>query len=226
MGELLLAEDLLLLLLDDERGKVEHSAPLQTALGGAVLAELAMAGAVEIGERTGLWRTAKVHPTGDADPADLDPVLAAALGTVAEKERPAADLVDKLGKGLRDRLGERLAGRGVLRREEDRVLGIFPRTRWPANDQAHEEMVRRDLADALRGELTPTDRTRALVALLSATSLAHRVLDVDGLSRGEVKRRARQIAEGDWAAAAVKDAVEAATAAIVVVTAGAVSSGS
>ena len=60
--------------------------------------------------------------------------------------------------------------------------------------------------------------TAALVALLAAIDRAHKVVDHEGLSSREVRRRAKQIAEGAWAAKAVRDAIAAATAA----TAGAV----
>ena len=43
----------------------------------------------------------------------------------------------------------------------------------------------------------------------------------EGLPSSEVRKRAKRIAEGDWAAKAVKDAIEASTAAIAAVAAGA-----
>ena len=51
----LIAEDLLLLLLDDESGKPQTS-ELAVALGGAVLVELALAEAVTVEEKTTVWR--------------------------------------------------------------------------------------------------------------------------------------------------------------------------
>jgi len=221
---LLLAEDVLLLLLDDHTGAL-HQSNLAPLLGGAVLAELALDGAVEIGEKQGLLRTAKVHAVPGRRPQD--PVLAGAQDVVAQQPRTAQDLVTRLGKPLRDPLCERLAERGVLRREQHRVLGLFPTTRWPTEDSAHEEAVRRRLADVLLRGLTPDPRTVALVALLSAVDRAHKVVDREGLSSGELRKRAKRLAEtmdeGDWAAAAVRDAVRAAASAVAagVVTAGA-----
>ena len=52
----LIAEDLLLLLLDEESGKVAGSDTAEVALGGAVLAELAILGAVTVEERTSAGR--------------------------------------------------------------------------------------------------------------------------------------------------------------------------
>ena len=207
----LLAEDLLLLLLDDEKGTVSSSSHPQLVLGGAMLLELAMDGSVEV-RKEGTWRQATVHPTGT--PAGDEPLLVEALATVSQKPRTAQDLVNRLGKGLVDRLGDGLAARGILERREDRLLGLFPRTRWPMVDSVHEEEVRRHLSDALVRGLTPDQRTAALVALLHAVGRAHKVVPLEGVPAGTVKARAKEIADGAWAAKAVKDAIAAATAAI------------
>jgi hypothetical protein len=67
------------------------------------------------------------------------------------------------------------------------------------------------------------------VALLAAVDQAHRQVDRGTLPAREVKRRAKEVAEGAWAADAVRDAVLAAqaatTAAVVAATSAAASSG-
>lgn len=208
----LIAEDLLLLLLDDESGSVVGTSYVATVLGGAVLIELAMSGAVEVEEKPSVWRSAKVRTNPTVAPED--DVLRRAAAVVAQKERSAQDLVDRLGKGLKDELAERLVQRGILERRRDKVLGVFPRTRWPAVDSSHEAQLRQDLTAALVQGADPDARTAALVALLSAIDRAHKVVDRQGLSRSEVRKRAKTIAEGEWAAKAVRDAISAATAAV------------
>jgi len=213
----LIAEDLLLLLLDDDKGTVT-SMYCETALGGAVLVELALRGAVEVSEPTSVWRTAKVRAVADCDAADE--VLRSAYRTIAERERSAQDLVNKLGKGLQEALAGRLVMRGLLERRADKVLGLFPRTRWPAVDSAHEAGVRRMLRAALVEGGEPDQRTAALIALLHAVDKAHKVVDHEGLPAREVRRRAKQISESDWAAKAVRDAINASTAALAAIAAG------
>lgn len=208
----LIAEDLLLLLLEDDSGKLTNTTFLDVGIGGALLVELALAGAVEVLKGDGMWARSKVYPLHGAQPAD--PVLIEALSLVSDKERTAQDLVGRLGKKRRGPLLERLESKGILARREDKVMGLFPRTRWPAVDSSHESEVRRQLGDALVRGAHPEERTAALVALLSALGLAHKVIDREGLSAGEVKKRAKAIADGDWAAKAVKGAVAAAQAAI------------
>lgn len=208
----LIAEDLLLLLLDDEKGTLTGSAYPQAALGGAVLTELALTGAVTVAEKEGAWRSAKVSATPGAEPGD--DVLRSAYDAVAERPRGAQDLVTRLGKGLQQRLAERLVERGVLQRREARVWGLVSRTRWPALDMQREDEVRRRLAASLVQGQQPDDRTAALIALLSALDKAHKVVDHEGMPAREVRRRAKDIAEGAWAATAVRDAINASIAAV------------
>ena len=133
---------------------------------------------------------------------------------IAEKERTAQDLVDRLGKRRRDQLLDRLRERGIVEPREDRVLGLIPRRRWPSVDSTHEAGVRRELGDVLLRGVTPTERTAALVAVLSALDLAHKVVDREGAPARDVKKRAKEVAEGDWAAKAVRDSIAAAQAAV------------
>ena len=224
----LIAEDLLLLLLDDESGKFTSTSYLDTGIGGALLVELALAGCVDVVKTSGLWARAKVLPTNTPPPAD--PVLTEAWELVRAKERGAQDLVVRLGKKRRDVLLGRLRERGILEEREDRVLGLIPRRRWPTVDSTHESAVRRGLGDVLIRGVRPEPRTASLVAVLSALDLAHKVIDREGLPARELKKRAKHVADGDWAAKAVKDSIAAAqaaiTAAIVASTTAASASGS
>ena len=210
----LIAEDLLLILLDDEKG-TRTTSFLDLALGGAVLADLALAGAVVVEEKTSMWHSAKVSAV--AGQAPEDPLLLEAYVVVAEKERAAENLVSRLGKGAKDRLATRLVERGVLQRREDKVLGLFPRTRWPAADTVHEGEVRLRLTAVIVQGLTPDARTGALIALLGAIGNAHKVVDSQVMSGREIRRRAKEIGEGVWAAGAVRAAINASTAAIAAV---------
>ena len=140
-------------------------------------------------------------------------MLAGALATIAEKERSAQALATLLGKGLTATLAGRLAERGILQRRDRKLLGLFPRTRWPARDNSHEQSVRRALTVVLVDGARPDARTGALVALLHAVDRAHKTVPHQGLGSRQVRKRAKQVAEGQWAAKAVKDAIAATAAA-------------
>jgi hypothetical protein len=112
----------------------------------------------------------------------------------------------RITKGLERRLLERLAAAGVLRLERGKVLGIFPGTTWPTCDTSPEEGVRERLHTALLAGLTPTERTVVLIGLLEATGLLTKVVPSE--DKKSLRRRAKELTEGDWAARAVKQAIE------------------
>ena len=206
----LIAEDVLLLLLDETKGTVSAWGNTDAVLGGAVLAELGVLGLATVDEKKSIWRAAKVHATGGA-PADLDPVLAEALATIAEKDRKASTLVTKIGKGLKDRLAAGLAQRRILERKDGKRLGLVPRTTWPAADTSRADQLRRKITVCLADGARPDERTAAIIALLWAADEAHKAVATNtAATKRQLKKRAKEIAEGQWAAKAVKDAIAAA----------------
>jgi Golgi phosphoprotein 3 (GPP34) len=204
--EMLIAEDLLLLLLDDETGAQRASMSSDTLMGGALLVELAARGLVTLGPSSSKWRT-EDDVLAIPGAAASDPVLQESLARVAKKSRSAKELLDPLGKGVRDVLTDRLAERGVLHRKDDKVLGLFSRTRWPAADSRHEADVRRRVDQALLHAQRPDQRTAALIALLLGVDELG-IVCPEGRATKEIKERAKAIAEGNWASDAVGQAVQ------------------
>lgn len=103
------------------------------------------------------------------------------------------------------------------------MLGFIPRTTWPAGDDAAEDDVRQRLQSTLVSGLTPTERTLVLIALLQVTGLLPKVVTTE--DKRALKARAKQLTEGDWAAKAVKDAIDEVTAATVAVVASSAGAG-
>ena len=206
----LIAEDLLILLLDDRKGTVSTWGYTNEVLGGAVLAELAVLGLATVDEKKSIWRSERVHATGAA-PADLHPVLAEALAIVAEKDRKASTLVSRIGKGLDDRLAAGLAERRILQRRDGKRLGLLPRTTWPAADTTRDNQLRRTITVCLVDGGLPDERTAALIALLAAVDQAHKAITTNhAATKRQIKKRAKEIAEGQWPAKAVRAAIDAA----------------
>lgn len=213
---MLIAEDLLLLVTDDESGRLAAPAEqVDLGLGGADLLELTLMNRVDLaGEgdevKAGRLVVRDASATGDE-------VLDAALATVAAHrgKRPSV-VLGPLAKHLRRTLYERLAASGVVRAEESTVLGIFPSHRWPAQDASHEQEVRRQLVRALVEAGSPDPRTAALVSLLHALGCEHKVIDPrgHGLTKRSLRERAGEIAEGDWASEAVHTAISQMQAAV------------
>ena len=218
-SHLALPDELLLLALDDERGTRAHATELEPGLAGAVLLDLALRERLDVDGK--VLRVLDPSPTGDA-------VLDAALATIAgePKERPAKHWVSKLQKGVREQVSERLVAAGTLRRDEKKVLWVFPITRLPAADPAPEAAVRARLDGAVLIGTTPDERTAALAALVHATNLGRTVFP--GAEHRAVKKRLAELAEGQWAAEAVRRVVQeaaAATTAVIAATTVATTSG-
>ncbi|TDC11448.1 GPP34 family phosphoprotein [Nonomuraea longispora] len=196
-----IAEEFLLLAYRDDKGTpLIDSTRLDSALAGALLAELAVAGRLELSDK-------KVTVT---DPSPLgDAELDATLSRIASetKARKPAWWVQRLKTSkLRNRLLTNLAGSGVLTEERSRALGIFPVTRWPEAHPGVEADVRERAGAVLKGA-TPDARTAVLIAITHAAKLDRKVFpEAD-------KRRIKEISEGAWTADAVAKTIAAINAA-------------
>ncbi|MEU1836381.1 GOLPH3/VPS74 family protein [Micromonospora chersina] len=211
MDRLLLTDELLLLAYDDAGTNRLGRPHLDHGLAGAVLLELALAGRVEVVD----GRLAVTDPA----PTNV-PLLDRALATVAgDRPRKPKDWIARLGKGLPDRVLDGLVDAGVLRRESDRVLWVFPRTRYPSPtgaEPAVETAARERMAAALAGGGPVDARTAALLGLTRAVGLDRKLFRE--LPRDRVKARLAEIAAGDWASAATRKAIEETQAAVLVAT--------
>jgi hypothetical protein len=125
-------------------------------------------------------------------------------------------VIRPLGKNLRPVLYQRLAASGVLRAGQGRALGIFPTRTWPTQDPGHEAEMRQLVTQALVQPGAPDERTAALIALLHALKCEHKVVDPRPyqLSRRQLRARAAEIAQGNWASEAVRKAIDEMMAAV------------
>lgn len=217
---MLLAEDLLLLVTDDSSGRLlVPGAQVDAALGGANLVELTLMRKVGLSAGDDEGRPGRLV-VRDPSPAG-DDILDTALQIVAahQGKKPSA-VIGPLGKNLRRMLYDRLAGRGVVRAEQGKILGLFLAHRWPAADADHEAEVRRLITEALVRQAAADARTAALIALLHALKYEHKIVDPRpyGLSRRQLSARAEQIAAGDWASEAVRKVIDEMIAAVVAAT--------
>jgi hypothetical protein len=223
----LLAEDLLLLVTDDASGRlVAPAAQVDAGLGGANLAELTLLNKVGLSVEGEAGKAGRIV-VRDPCPAG-DEVLDAALQILIARQgsKPSA-VIRPLGKGLRQRLYERLAASGVLRAGQGRILGIFPTHTWLAQDAHHEAQVRLLLTQALAQQQAPDARSAALIALLHALQCEHKIVDPRpyGLSKRQLRVRAEEIAKSSWASEAVQKAITEIIAAVAAASAAAAAAG-
>jgi hypothetical protein len=194
-----LAEDLVLLLLDPGSGRaVVDSTSLDRAIGGALLLELATRERITAdggGARARL-SVADAAPTGD-------PLLDGALARL-DKPLRAQKAVERLARGTRAPVLERLAERGLVRKARSRLLGLLPITTWTPGDAAKE--LRGRAAAVLRDGARPEQQTALLISLVHAVKAEHKI--VEG-PRRQLRARAAEVADGEWAGQAVRKAVQA-----------------
>jgi hypothetical protein len=189
--KLSMAEELLLLMLDDRTGRlIDRAAPSSDyALAGALLAELALAGRIDT-DTTKLW-AADATPTGD----DLaDRVLAQVAAS--PQPRDSRYWIETLGTDavyFLDVLFERLVAKGVLNKVEGRFLWVFPERRYPAVSGKEEREVKARLLGVLFNDEIPDPRDSLLIGLCRAAGLFSLILSGQELDR--VQDRMNQVAD-------------------------------
>jgi hypothetical protein len=204
-----ITEDLVLLLFDLESGRaLVDSTSLDRAIGGALLLDLSIQDRLTADGRGARARLS----VADASPI-RDPLLDAALTKLGSQHPVRAQkAVELLARKTREPVLERLVERGLMRRERARLLGFLPVTRWPAVDTAPVTALRNRVAEVLR-DAAPDQHIALLISLLHAVKAEHKV--VEG-PRRELRARAEQVAQGDWAGPAVRKAVQAVQASVAV----------
>jgi Golgi phosphoprotein 3 len=204
-------EEIVLLALDDETG-----APLPlpvTALGhglaGAVIADLAVAGKVDTDAQqlTVLDRT----PTGDLL---LDPWLS--LIATDPQPHPVTHWLTMLSdrqQEIEKPALERLIARGILRRQDKKILWVIGLRRYPTTDGTERAEVRSRLGALILGEELPDPRDAILLSLLAGCRLTDRIFNGPEFSAREQRLAtlAKMDLVGREVAAATSESIEALT---------------
>lgn len=166
---LTMPEELLLLMLDDETGRlIDRSAPSgDYAMAASILAELMLEGRIQAGHEHLSVRDPS--PTGDAV---LDEVLARIGGEVAPQDtRWWIEHLASEADSLRDRYFDRLVEHGVLKLEEGRFLWFFAERRYPLISDREEREVKARLMAVIFEDNAPSQRDALLIGLARAAGL-------------------------------------------------------
>jgi Golgi phosphoprotein 3 len=188
---LTLAEELVLLVLDDESGHLVHlpASSLELALAAALVMELALEGRVDT-DPAKLFVLSS-DPTGNAI---LDDALAQIVA--AEQVHPTAVWLSRLtqvGAGLSDRVINSLVTRGVLRMVEKRLLWVFKVRAYPPTSGIEEREVKSRVMALLNSDDIPETHDALLIGLLSATGILEQFLGESEHER--LRARINQIAK-------------------------------
>ena len=203
------AEEIVLLLLDDERGDITPSftpRSLDVVLAGAVLMELALEDRID----TDLAHLTVVDPT-PLDDALLDPTLAD-IARTAETHDPGFWIARtaERGQAIRDAVLARLAERGILEAEGDGPPVFLSRRvsrarRYPNVEGHAAEEVRLRIMRVLFSEEIPDPRDVVLICLADACGIFEAILSAS--ERAEVQERIETVRKLDLIGQAVTQTV-------------------
>lgn len=189
-----IAEEIVLLALDDETGKLSTRLPvhsLRNAVSGALLMDLAFENRID----TDLHRLIVI----DAAPLGA-PVQDDVLAQIAsdEEERETGHWVNLFAgeyEALQPRLLDRLVARGILSQREGRLSWLIGVRRYPTVDDRPQRDVKQRITDTLVSEVIPHPRDIAIICLADACGLWRSVIDERELA--DAKPRIEQIVKMD-----------------------------
>jgi golgi phosphoprotein 3 len=199
---LTLAEELLLLSHDEKTGHFHNMDDAMPALAGAVLMELALRDRID----TDLDQLMLIDATPTGEPV-LDIILArVAAEPGTHNTDDWIDFLKHNGQEIHDAALERLIERGILRREESRLLWVFGARRYPMLESAEQQEVKLRIVNLLTSDEIPDARDVVIVALAQSCGLLERIFSPDELAR--LQPRIDQIVRLDLIGQAVRAAIE------------------
>ena len=163
------AEEIMLLLLEDEDGKIVHVPDhyLRCVLSGAVLMDLALMGKVD----TDLDTLVII----DSEPTDdilLDPVLERITEEGGEHDAQYwVEHCQDLAGEIRENALARLCEKGILTQEDDLFLWVFKSRRYPLVDGVADREVKLRIMSILFSDEIPDPRDIAIIGLMNAGGL-------------------------------------------------------
>lgn len=204
----------LLLVLDDAKGKfVIDSSTVDIGVAAATLLDLIAAGhlTIDADEKPGKQKLRAVGsgPTDETLADACRKVDGRRFSSAVESLTGWSDFRNR-AKTLRQNELLRLVNAGILAEQEGKVLGLFSVERYPTRDERVEREIRGRLEQVLVGGADVDESTGSLIALLNATRALPKVFS--HLDKGEVKRRGKEISEGNWAGDEVRKAIDNMTA--------------
>ncbi|MEI8118030.1 MAG: GPP34 family phosphoprotein [Methylophilaceae bacterium] len=186
-----MAEELLLITLDDESGKLLDSIKpfsFDIAIAASLIMELTLKGKLDTDAKK-LFVVSSTE-TGDAI---LDQALTI---IVAEKNSlSTSEWLSRFahyGDTLSDKIIESLVNKGVVQLVEKRLLWVLKTRAYPATSGIEEREVRSRIMQLLNNDEIPNPSDALLIGLLRATGIMNRLLSSTELER--LQNRIDQIA--------------------------------
>lgn len=163
------AEEILLLMLDDDSGKIEHADPLaiKYALGGSILMELAVKYKIEADEEN--LKIVDSSPIGNEI---LDKYLSA-LNESKESKNTSywINYLSLRSEEIQKMALESLIEKGILKEVEEKILWVFETRRYPMIHEEEEKEVKKRIIDILYSNETPDPRDIVLISLVDTCNI-------------------------------------------------------
>lgn len=201
---LILAEETLLIALDDRKGRDTTQLGSDVGLAGALLLDLARLELLSVDAQGKVVAFDGVEPGHE--------LVRAAYRVIRESPKPrnAGGWVHQLPrelKPLRQQLARGLVQRGILSEQHSKRLGVLPTTRFPTVDPAPERDLRERLREVLLAGRDPTEEEALLLGLLEPLGLIDSLVARE--ERRAARRRAQAVGTQGLAGTAVRDAIRA-----------------
>jgi golgi phosphoprotein 3 len=174
MKHLTLADEIVVLMLDDDTGAIKPACAnfANVAVAGGILMELALLGRID----TDLKSLFVVDPRPLGDDL-LDPVLAEIAAD--PRTQPSTWWIERIGMQRRDLskvVLERLVEAGILCVDERRFLWVFRRRAYPQNTGREEREAKARLVSILIDDAVPNPRDTLLLGLADASGVLRAML--------------------------------------------------
>ena len=198
-----LLEELLLLALDDEKGKIisSSSTALPYGLTGAILLEFSLAEKI-------LVENKKLIVTDNSSTGNV--ILDKALNILgdAPKQKSVKYWVSKLNskmKSLKKDILSQLIEKGILSETENKILWVIPTKRYPTNNPEPENQVRKRVKSIVLDSQLGDERSKLLISLIHSCNLIKEIFLKD--ERKVAKKRIKEMVKNEKVGKAVSDTV-------------------
>ena len=207
-----LLEEFLLIALDDDKGQfVIDSTHLHCGFGGAILLELALREKISIeGDCVRLKDSAYVKEVALNKTLDL----LNEKGKEIEVKELINLLAKKAGELKQDTL-QRLMNKGILKKEEHKILWIIPNNKYPTSDLSPENKVRERLKAVMLNGAKSEARDIMLLSLIEVSDLTREAFrDKDDYK--QVKEKIKEVTQDVKISGAINKSIREIQAAIMI----------
>lgn len=165
--QLNLIEEFLLIALDDEKGQfVIDSTHLHHGFAGAILLEMALREKIDISSDI-----VKLISSEYEVEMAINKVIDQVKNSKPKKVKEWIQILAKQAGELKEDTLLRLRNKGILRKEEHKILWIIPNNKYPTSDATPENKVRQRLSDVMLRGAKSEPHDIMLLSLINVSDL-------------------------------------------------------